>query len=267
MGMKFCIRDDDTSFYTLPERLETVFGGVWDVCPVTLACVPYISPDTDAHANSSGTTPRDIGENSALTEFVRRRLADGDVEIALHGYHHDAPGGRPEFVAASDLERKVLDGIDRLETTFETDVAVFVPPHVRLSNRGVRAVSRAGLDIVRGYGPRPREVQADPRWVTSYAKLLLFYARYGKEFRYPYPLDYGTHRELYSHRINRYTDLEWCKRAYDYIEDRDGVFCLSVHAMGLNAEGLDTFQAMVSYARQRQPEFVTAGSIFRSPRS
>lgn len=256
--MKFCIRDDDTNYYTDPEVLELAFGDFWDEAPVTLACVPMISPDTDAIAEPTESSPKSIEENKQLVSYLSRRIREESIEIALHGYHHDTPNGNPEFVSGKQLSKKVEKGRKLLESAFDTDVRLFIPPHVRLSNRGVRAVRSAQLDIVRGYGPRPREVQPHPRWWASYARFLTFYARHGKELRYPYPINYGTHREVYSHRLNRRTDLDWCKRAFDYIKDKDGVFCLSVHANGLNNLGREKLQEMVSYAMESDPDFVTA---------
>ncbi|ACV11297.1 hypothetical protein Huta_1119 [Halorhabdus utahensis DSM 12940] len=258
--MKFCIRDDDTNYYTGPSVLESVFGSIWDDVPITLACIPMISPDSDALVKPTESLPMPIGENEELVSYLNDRLRDGSVELALHGYHHDAPNGDPEFVSGERLAEKVKDGRDQLESAFESTIQLFAPPHVRLSNKGVRAVQNAGLDIVRGYGPRPREGQLHPKWWASYAKFLAFYARYRKEFRYPFPIDYGTHREVYSHRLNRQTDLDWCKRAFDYIESKDGVFCLSVHAHGLNQTGQKKLEEMVSYAKQHDPDFVTASA-------
>ncbi|WP_277542854.1 DUF2334 domain-containing protein [Haloarcula laminariae] len=262
--MKFCIRDDDTCYYTEPAVLESVFGDIWDDVPVTLACVPMASPDTDALVEATESVPMPIEANAPLRSYLEERVAAGNVEIALHGYHHDTPEGRPEFVTGSGLAGKVRAGRRQLERAFGTTVRLFVPPHVRLSNSGLRAVYTAGLDIVRGYGPRPRETQPDPRWWLGYAHLLAFYARHRKEFRYPTPLNYGTHRELYSHRLNGQTDMAWCKRAFDYIDARNGVFCLSLHASGLGETGRQKLREIVTYARDRNAEFVTASEALET---
>jgi peptidoglycan/xylan/chitin deacetylase (PgdA/CDA1 family) len=255
--MKFCIRDDDTNYYTDLEVLQSAFGDFWDEVPVTLACIPMVSPDTDAIAEPTESSPKSIEENKQLVSYLSQRLREGSIEIALHGYHHDAPDENPEFVSGKELSEKVEKGRELLESTFDTDVRLFVPPHVRLSNRGVRAIRSESLDIVRGYGPRPREAQPHPRWWVSYARFLTFHARCGREFRYPYPINYGTHWEVYSHRLNRRTDLDSCKRAFNYIKDKDAVFCLSVHANGLNNLGREKLREMVSYAKDSDPDFVT----------
>ena len=39
--MYFCIRDDDTSFFTSPEELEHAYGEVTQWGPVSLAVIPF----------------------------------------------------------------------------------------------------------------------------------------------------------------------------------------------------------------------------------
>jgi hypothetical protein len=170
----------------------------------------------------------------------------------------------PEFVTGEELIKKVQAGRQQLQRAFNTKVQLFVPPHVRLSNYGVRAVSADSLNIVRGYGPRPREVQPALKWWTGYAKILNFYFRHRKKLRYPKPIDYGTHRELYSHRLNHRTDISWCKRALDYIAARDGVFCLSIHANGLTDAGKRKLYEIVAYAKRRDTDFVTASEALEA---
>ena len=37
----FCIRDDDTSFFTRPEDLEQAYGRITQYGPVSLAVIPF----------------------------------------------------------------------------------------------------------------------------------------------------------------------------------------------------------------------------------
>ena len=39
--MKVALRDDDTSYFTEPEKLDAVYHDVWDRLPVCLAVVPH----------------------------------------------------------------------------------------------------------------------------------------------------------------------------------------------------------------------------------
>lgn len=262
--MKLAIRDDDTCAFSDPAVLEEVYGDIWDEVPVTLACVPYVSADSDVAVDigiDSGS--RSIAENSELVAFLRRQLEEDRIELALHGYHHDTPGGEPEFVGGRDLGRKVREGRQLLEQTFDTDVTAFVPPHVRLSNAGLRAVFREGLDIVRGRGPRPREIQPRFRWLWTYSKLLSFYLRHERQYRYPHPLHFGTHREMYCHRINRRVNVKATKSSFDFIQKRDGVFCLSAHAYGLNPVGRERLETIVNYALENGAKPVKPSDLSR----
>lgn len=263
MGVTFAIRDDDTCFYTVPDELRRVYADVWRVAPVTLACVPHVSPEADvlAPVASDATDHRSIAEADELVSFLRDRLRAGVADIALHGYDHALYEGAPEFVSAPNLESRIRRGRHTLEGAFDCDVSVFVPPHAQLSARGVRAVSRAGMDVGREYGPKPRELQMDPRWSFTYARMVVFYLRYGHRYRYPTTLDYGTHRELYCHRLADDTSLDWLIEAFEYVAEHDGVFALSTHAPELSSTGVRKLQHIVEYAEDQDASFTTLSRI------
>lgn len=261
--MKFAIRDDDTCRHSDPSVLTDVYGDYWDEIPVSLACVPMVSADADVVLDfDTDRGAHSIAENTELVSSLRSRIEDEQIEISLHGYHHDTPSGKPEFVGGEDLHTKVKEGKRILEETFHTDVTTFVPPHVRLSNRGVRAVAKEDMDLIRGFGPRPREFQFHHKWPLAYSKILALYLKHGKKFRYPYPLDFGTHREIYCHRINKYTDVEEVKSSFNFIQKHDGVFVISVHAYGLQQRGRENLEEIITYALERGVEPATLRDLF-----
>ena len=45
--MKVALRDDDTSFFTEPGKLESVYHDVWNRIPVGLAVVPHAAGFVD----------------------------------------------------------------------------------------------------------------------------------------------------------------------------------------------------------------------------
>jgi hypothetical protein len=104
--MKVALRDDDTSYFTAPERLHAVYDAVWDRIPVCLATVPFAIgypnpgiPEAQWHTGQSFP----LEQNRALVDELKRLAADRRVTIALHGYtHQDYPNGY-EFEAAPDL--------------------------------------------------------------------------------------------------------------------------------------------------------------------
>lgn len=262
MTVEFAIRDDDTCFYTVPDTLRGVYADIWDRVPVTLACVPHVSPRADVLTPipPDATKDRSIAENRTLVSFLRDRLSEGTVEIALHGYDHAQYDGSPEFVTGSSLDTRIRYGRQSLEETFECDVDVFVPPHAQLSARGVQAVRQAGMDIGREYGPKPREFQFHPRWPFVYARMVAFYLKYGHQYRYPTTLNYGTHSEVYCHRLSDKTDIDWLVNAFEYVAEHDGVFALSTHAPELSSTGIETLKRIVEYAEGRA-SFTTLGQV------
>ena len=246
--MKFGIRDDDICYFTEPSTVRRVYGDIWDEIPVTTACVPFVSGDSDVVYETSGENKKyPISDNEELTSFLRTYLDRDCISIELHGYNHAEYNNSPEFVAGPNLTKRIKVGIAELESVFETEISVFVPPHARISRTGVRAVSQVDLDICREFSPLPREFQIHPKWVASYLRMVHFYFTKGTDYRYPQKLDYGTHNEIYCHRMNENADLETLKRAFEYVKRNEGNFCLSMHAGGLTDAGKKAFDEFINF--------------------
>ena len=159
--MYFCIRDDDTSFFTSPEDLERVYGEVSQWGPISLAVVPF------HRAGTSGVVPEKfrgrwsvhpLHENRPLVDYLRMGIAQGRFEIMLHGYHHDELHDRLEFAGGHDLAQRVADGRQYLEDLLGATIRVFVPPYNSISRQGLRAIARAGLHLA-GY-------EGSPEWLA-----------------------------------------------------------------------------------------------------
>src|SRR5262245_13284215 len=111
--MHFCIRDDDTSFFTTPDQLEYAYGDVCRWGPISLAVVPFHRAGT-----SNGVPERFRGrwsvhplhENRALVSYLRDGISKGRFEVMLHGYYHDEPDGVGEFRRGAGLVGRILDG-------------------------------------------------------------------------------------------------------------------------------------------------------------
>ena len=116
--MKVALRDDDTSYFTEPGRLEAVYHDVWDRIPVGLAVIPQAAGFADKaipekYWDAGRAFPLD--ENAPLVESLRTLVKDGRVTISQHGYtHEDYPDGH-EFQAAPDLESRLAQrpGVSR----------------------------------------------------------------------------------------------------------------------------------------------------------
>ena len=153
-------RDDDTSYFTPPERLELVYGRVWEAgLPVCLAVIPEVFGDTrvywtDGNPHDPGIPPAYRGtstcysvlDNRELCAFLNDLAAAGLVEICLHGYTHTFY----EFITHDRaLIRKKLDeGAALLERAFPAArIRTFVPPYDRISPAALSELVARGFHI------------------------------------------------------------------------------------------------------------------------
>jgi hypothetical protein len=235
--MKVAIRDDDTCFFTSPAEIERVYGDVWVRVPVCLATVPFAIgypragiPESEWHSGR----PFALDENPALVAWLRARIAEGRITVALHGYtHQDYPDGF-EFQAAPDLERRVADGRSYLERTLEAPIRVFVPPHNALSKRGLAAVSGAGLNILGSFlSFRPSNRPWEPRTLANWWRIQRFRRATGRRrsdpLVYPHALQYSRHAEFGCYGLIPGTTIEQLMKGVDEARRFGGNFCLATH--------------------------------------
>lgn len=228
--MYFCIRDDDTSFFTAPDELERAYGEVTKHGPVSLAIIPFCRA-----GNSKGVPAayreqwsiHALEENRALVEYLRRGIADGRYEAMLHGYHHDEPEHRREFLEGTELVRKVREGKQYLEELLDTTIRVFVPPHNAIGKEGLEAISAAGLHLGGVAGMR----HGWPWWSPSCLGIWWHLRRRRKNGLdgLPYVLDVPGHKELAGTPITPAAVLRKSLRRFDEAIGLDGVFCAATH--------------------------------------
>ena len=200
--MHFCIRDDDTSFFTSPEELEHVYGEVSRLGPISLAVVPF------QRAGVSKGVPEQfrgrwsvhpLHENQALVDYLREGISTGRFEIMLHGYHHDEPNGRPEFESGQHLAQRVADGRKYLEDLLGTTIRVFVPPRNTIGRHGLRAIASAGLHLGGTAGIRSGWSLVSGETWPLWLRLRRWRQRGG--LGVPWVLDLGDHREIAGNAI------------------------------------------------------------------
>jgi hypothetical protein len=233
--LRFCIRDDDTNFFTQPEELERAYGRITQLGPVSLAVVPFCRTGTSkaVPARLRGRwSVHPLHENTALVDYLRDRVAAGRFEIMLHGYHHDEPHGRPEFVAGDDLDERVIAGRRYLEQLLATRVRVFVPPHNAIRRAGLRAVARAHLHLGGAAGVRGGWPLLAPQTWSAWWRLRQWRQQGGVGV--PWVLDFGDHREIGGNPVTPLATLERNQRAFDAAAEIDGVFCAATHYWELN---------------------------------
>ena len=242
--MKVALRDDDTSFFTEPGRLEAVYHDVWDRIPIGLAV-----DSTRGRASSTRPIPEkywDAGrafpldENAPLVESLRALVKGGRVSIAQHGYtHEDYPDGH-EFQAAPDLESRLARGQAYLERVLDTRIRVFVPPHNALSKRGLKAIDAAGLNLLGSFlSFRPSMRPWDLRTPANWWRIKAYRDKTGRaktdRLVYPHVLRYRNHAEFGCHSLIPNTTFEDLRRGFDEARAAGGDFCLATHYWEVDA--------------------------------
>jgi hypothetical protein len=228
--MDFCIRDDDTSFFTSPEELERAYGEVSHWGPISLAIIPF------CRAGMSKGIPEQfrgqwsvhpLHENQPLVEYLRERIAAGRFEAMLHGYYHDEPIGRGEFAVGDDLVRRVTDGRKYLEDLLGTTIRIFVPPWNAIGRRGLHAIAREGLHLGGVAGVR----SGWSPWSYATWRLWLQLRRWHKRggVGIPWVLELGDHREIAGNPVTPLSSLQRNEAAFESALAIGGVFCAATH--------------------------------------
>jgi hypothetical protein len=228
--MYFCIRDDDTNFFTAPEDLERTYGEVSKWGPISLAVVPF------HRAGTSGAVPEKfrgrwsvhpLHENQPLVDYLRTGVAQGRFEIMLHGYYHDESHGRAEFVGGADLAQRVADGRRYLEELLGTTIRVFVPPWNSINRQGLRVIARAGLHLAGTTGVRSGWPLLSPKTWSLWLRLRRW--RQGGGLGIPWILDVGDHREIPGNAITPASRFHHNEAVFENTLSMGGVFCIATH--------------------------------------
>jgi hypothetical protein len=228
--MYFCIRDDDTSFFTSPEELEQVYGAVSRWGPISLAVVPFhragISKAVPAKFRGRWSV-HPLHENQPLVDYLRTGISTGRFEIMLHGYHHDEPDGRPEFSGGAHLEQRITDGRKYLEDLLSTTIRVFVPPRNTIGRQGLRTLARAGLHLGGTAGVRHGWPPLSRRTWSLWLRLRRW--RKNGELGIPWVLDLGDHREMPGNAVTPVASFQRNEAVFESTLAMGGVFCVATH--------------------------------------
>ena len=241
--MKVALRDDDTSYFTAPERLETVYHDVWDRLPVSLAVVPQAMGFADKaipekYWQAGRAFP--LEENPAIVSALRELARSGRVTIAQHGFtHEDFPGGH-EFQAAPDVESRLARGRSYLEQLLGVRIELFVPPHNALSKRGLAAIDAAGLHLLGSFlSFRPSMRPWDARTLANWWRVRAYRSAMGREksdrLIYPHVLRYRGHGEFGCHSLIPGTTMQELVAGLDEARRAGGHFCIATHYWEVDA--------------------------------
>lgn len=230
--VKLVIRDDDCNFFTNPEDLKSVYERIPHF-PISFAVVPMVTdviggcPET--HGN---TTPRYVGDNKALVDYLHEKLENQQCDVCLHGithgYHFTKKGVKiPEMqwreIEDSEIESKISYYKNDFEGLFGIPITCFVAPSNRLMRKGTQAVYRNGLNYS-GIIPIDFERDFTVSSIKNYTKRI--FIRATKGVPYPGILDYGTHKEF--NACNN-TKFDYLKSMFHYCQKLDSPMAINVH--------------------------------------
>jgi predicted deacetylase len=254
--MKVALRDDDTSYFTDPARLEAVYHDVWSRLPVGLAVVPHAAGFVDKavpekYWDAGRAFP--LEENPTLVRALREHVNAGRVTIAQHGFtHEDFPDGH-EFQAAPDIESRLARGQAYLEGVLATRIRVFVPPHNALSKRGLTAVSAAGLNVLGSFlsfrpSMRPWDIHTPVNWWRIRQYRASTSRTRADRLVFPHVLRYRRHAEFGCHGLIPGTTFDDLKRSFDEARAAGGHFCVATHYWEVDATLKDVLVRVLDYA-------------------
>jgi hypothetical protein len=269
--MKVALRDDDTSYFTDPERLDAVYHDVWDRIPVCLAVVPHAMGFADKaipeqYWQSHRAYP--LEENTPLVHRVRELIAAGRVTVAQHGFTHEDFADGHEFQAAPDIESRLVRGQAYLQHVLATQIRVFVPPHNALSKRGLQAVSAAGLNLLGSFlsfrpSLRPWDHRTPGNWwrVRAYRTATSRVKR--DRMIFPHVLRYARHAEFGCHSLVPGTTLADLVSGFEEARRCGGHFCIATHYWEVDATLKDVLRRFLDHAaRAPGVTFVAAERLF-----
>lgn len=271
--MKVALRDDDTSYFTDPDRLEAVYHDVWDRIPVGLAVIPHAAGFADKaipekYWDADRAFP--LEENARLVTALRALVKDGRVSVTQHGYtHEDYPDGH-EFQAAPDLEGRLARGQAHLENVLDTRIRVFVPPHNALSKRGLKAIDSAGLHLLGSFlSFRPSMRPWDVRTAGNWWRVKQYRDASGRSkadrLVYPHVLRYRNHGEFGCHGLIPNTTFEELQRGFDEARAAGGHFCLATHYWEVDGTLKQVLLRFLDYAAGHSDvRFVAVEQLFNN---
>ncbi len=155
-------------------------------------------------------------------------MSKDQVDIALHGYHHDVYDGLPEYVAGGDLAAKTSRAKDYLSKLFGKEIKTFVPPHNSIGREGLRAVIQAKLNLVNIPSLWSWKVRGAS--LESYIKMPEFYwHRKIRRRTYPYVLEWADHKEVAYHTVGPDSIRDQMIDRFDYCHAVNGIYVLATH--------------------------------------
>ncbi|MGQ9506349.1 MAG: DUF2334 domain-containing protein [Candidatus Bathycorpusculaceae bacterium] len=262
----FAIRDDDVSYFTDPNKLETIYKDAWKMgFKTSFAVIPMHKATSNLNVppHLRGTLELyPVWKNEKLTSYLKSMMLHGKVDILQHGFCHTENSHLPvlkfdlkeghlisegkqdidlrefsEFCGLSINEcyEKVRKGKQILENTFNIGVKVFVPPQEYLS-RNLWITLKKESFYVLGFN-----LYAIPFKDLNLLKLLsIAFRRLLKKKIFPenlfdiskVPSLVSTYKHYWNKYFNEKSARYWFNKVKEEFQDcikRKGIFILHTH--------------------------------------
>lgn len=254
--VKLAIRDDDMNYFTKVEDIEHIYKD-FEGFPITYAVIPEVLDVSTKGACSDtkgNTTPRFIGDNKELVEWVKAKLAKGECDVLMHGINHNykyIDGVRRAEMQWRDkepnLKQTILHWKKNLSELFDYDITCFVAPSNRISKYCLSIVEDCGLNFS-GIVPMKYNERSTLRNICNYIHRWVFRAI----TRLPYPgvYKYSGHKEINACLLQSY---EYLVKMYEYCHKHNLPMVINVHYWALRdkPKDYDALFHFIKYAKSQ----------------
>lgn len=236
--MKLALRDDDTSYYTNREELDTAFRGLEKI-PISLSVVPFsVSDHTGNHPYGkvfNSDKYADIAENRELVAYIKEGVKEGHFEVIQHGIHHEYIKNQngdwiseTEFLNKTELEQNMIMGKLHLEKIFNVRINTFAAPSNAISPECSEILDQIRLNTNCIVG-RCMKRKVTFNFLKNYIKSNVF--RFFTGSRFCGVLSYKHHNEM---NIFEFTTYESAWKQYIECKKYDFPMIIYTHYWNLN---------------------------------
>lgn len=265
--VKIAIRDDDTNFFTKVEDIVDVYKSIQDF-PISYAVIPTVL-DVSTHNACKETrgnkTPRWVGDNSELTEWLKMQLKEHKLDVLMHGITHGYKmcddKRYPEMVwrQENNLTEVISSYKNKLSSLFDYPISVFVSPSNMISKYGIRCVANSSLNFS-GIVPVGFERDLTLKNISSWLKRVA--VRVYSGIPYPGVLEYSDHLELNACVIQGY---DYLVKVFKYCDKNNLPMAINVHYWHMRdyKDQYKPFFDFIHYALDSGAQPTTISELFK----
>lgn len=265
--MQFAIRDDDTSFFTRIEELESAYDFLEEDECVSLSVVPFSVPihrdDVFPYGKCENTEKKHIEDNVELVDYLREQVQQGKYDILLHGYSHEYKKVADKWVAEmkwkseSQLFEELPFGKKILENLLNCNISVFVAPNNSIDQKAIDVIEELNMDYsgIILKGDRKKTL----RYCINFIKRWIY--RMFVHIPYPGILNYGKHKELVAYTLDDYDRLI---KEYNKCKKHKSPFVVYTHYWQLNgdAKQKELIKKVYKYIKEDGAKLVSVSDCF-----